>query len=94
PDEIISASTDSSLKLWSMRTQECVRTFSGHTNEKNFVGLTTMGEDWIACGSENNTMYAYYRNLSHPAVTHQFGNCNSVTGAEQPEDDPSLFVSA
>ncbi|KAJ2025282.1 hypothetical protein GGI06_000648 [Coemansia sp. S85] len=94
PDEIISASTDSSLKLWNMRTQECVRTFSGHTNEKNFVGLTTSGSEWIACGSENNTMYSYYRNLSQPAVTHKFGNCNPVTGVEQPEDDPSLFVSA
>ncbi|KAJ2346762.1 hypothetical protein IWW50_005555, partial [Coemansia erecta] len=94
PDEIISASTDSSLKLWNMRTQECVRTYTGHSNEKNFVGLTTSGGEWIACGSENNTMYAYYRNLSHPAVTHRFGNCNPVTGIEQPEDDPSLFVSA
>ncbi|KAJ1732097.1 hypothetical protein LPJ72_003602 [Coemansia sp. Benny D160-2] len=94
PDEIVSASTDSSLKLWSLRSQECVRTFSGHTNEKNFVGLTTSGSEWIACGSENNTMYAYHRNLSHPVVVHRFGNCNSVTGVEQPEDDPSLFVSA
>ncbi|KAJ1726097.1 hypothetical protein LPJ61_005423, partial [Coemansia biformis] len=94
PDEIISASTDSSLKLWNMRTQECIRTYTGHTNEKNFVGLTISGGDWIACGSENNTMYAYYRNLSHPAVTHRFGNCNPVTGVEQVEDDPSLFVSA
>ncbi|KAJ2452473.1 hypothetical protein EV183_002920 [Coemansia sp. RSA 2336] len=94
PDEIISASTDSSLKLWNLRTQECVRTFTGHSNEKNFVGLTTCGGDWIACGSENNTMYAYYRNLSHPAVTHRFGNCDPATGMEQAEDDPSLFVSA
>ncbi|KAJ2784206.1 hypothetical protein H4R18_001261 [Coemansia javaensis] len=94
PDEVISASTDSSLKLWNMRTQECIRTYTGHTNEKNFVGLTISGGDWIACGSENNTMYAYYRNLSHPAVTHRFGNCNPVTGIEQPDDDPSLFVSA
>ncbi|KAJ1826986.1 hypothetical protein LPJ56_001904 [Coemansia sp. RSA 2599] len=94
PDEIVSASTDSSLKLWNLRTQECVRTFVGHSNEKNFVGLTTSAGEWIACGSENNTMYAYHRNLSHPAVTHKFGNCNPVTGIEQPEEDPSLFVSA
>ncbi|KAJ1954580.1 hypothetical protein EC988_002355 [Linderina pennispora] len=94
PDEIVSASTDSSLKLWSLRSQECVRTFTGHANEKNFVGLTTSGGEWISCGSENNTMYSYYRNLSKPAVVYKFGNCNPVTGVEQPEDDPSLFVSA
>ncbi|KAJ1956765.1 hypothetical protein GGI12_005222 [Dipsacomyces acuminosporus] len=94
PDEIISASTDSSLKLWNLRTQECVRTFTGHINEKNFVGLTTSGGEWVACGSENNTMHAYYHNLTRPAVVYKFGNCNPVTGVEQMEDDPSLFVSA
>ena len=38
-DELVSASTDSTLKLWSTTDKECKRTFSGHTNEKNFVGL-------------------------------------------------------
>ena len=43
-------STDSQLKLWSLTQKpQCQRTFQGHTNEKNFVGLATDG-DYIACG--------------------------------------------
>ena len=87
-DEIVTASTDSSLRLWSIRaggasaaaggtssgtgqqqvpshggadeaadggllSGAAVRTFSGHTNERNFVGLAVHG-DYIACGSETN----------------------------------------
>jgi len=33
-DEIVSASTDSTLKLWSANRNECKRTFTGHTNER------------------------------------------------------------
>lgn len=42
-------STDSQLKLWSIKKPQCLRTFKGHINEKNFVGLATDG-DYIACG--------------------------------------------
>ena len=34
--------------------------FTGHQNEKNFVGLATDGE-YIACGSEDNSLYLYYK---------------------------------
>ncbi|OMJ10548.1 E3 ubiquitin-protein ligase COP1 [Smittium culicis] len=40
-DLIVSASTDSSLKLWDLKSNTCVKTYLGHTNEKNFVGLGT-----------------------------------------------------
>ena len=42
-------STDSQLKLWNLNKSHCLRTFCGHTNEKNFVGLATDG-DYVACG--------------------------------------------
>ena len=42
-------STDSQLKLWGTTKPHCLRTFRGHTNEKNFVGLAT-DRDYIACG--------------------------------------------
>ncbi|CAL5336372.1 unnamed protein product [Camellia sinensis] len=41
-DELASASTDSTLRLWDVKENLPVRTFRGHTNEKNFVGLTAI----------------------------------------------------
>ncbi len=37
-----------------------VRTLQGHTNEKNFVGLTVNNE-YIACGSETNEVFVYHK---------------------------------
>lgn len=42
-------STDSQLKLWNVGKPHCLRSFKGHINEKNFVGLASNG-DYIACG--------------------------------------------
>ena len=61
----MSASTDSQLKLWNVNNRNCERSFVGHINEKNFVGLATDG-DYITCGSENNSLYVYYKGLSKP----------------------------
>lgn len=70
-DEIVSASTDSQLKLWSTLKAPCLRSFNGHINEKNFVGLATDG-DFIACGSENNSLFIYYKGLSKQVLTFWF----------------------
>ena len=48
---MVSASTDSSLRLWHLPSRTCTRVFNGHTNEKNFVGLSCEGE-FLASGSE------------------------------------------
>ena len=37
-----------------------VRTFRGHANEKNFVGLTVNSE-FLACGSETNEVFVYHK---------------------------------
>jgi E3 ubiquitin-protein ligase RFWD2 len=67
--EIVSASTDNTLKLWDLQQQAYVRSFQGHVNEKNFVGLTSSG-DYLACGSEDNSVYLYYKGLQQPIVKH------------------------
>lgn len=61
-----------------MNSYDCVKTFTGHSNEKNFVGLATT-EDYIACGSENNAVYTYYKSLSKPIIIYKFGSSNPVT---------------
>eukprot|EP00245_Coleochaete_scutata_P002317 TRINITY_DN13018_c0_g2_i1.p1 TRINITY_DN13018_c0_g2~~TRINITY_DN13018_c0_g2_i1.p1 ORF type:complete len:321 (+),score=40.09 TRINITY_DN13018_c0_g2_i1:143-964(+) len=101
----VSASTDNTLKLWDLKrgiedcsgglttsSEACTLTYTGHTNEKNFVGLT-VADGYIACGSETNSVFAYHRSLHMPMVSHQFGSLDPVTGAET-EDDGGQFVSS
>lgn len=93
-EELVSASTDSHLKLWNLETPstDCVRSFTGHINEKNFVGLATDG-NYIACGSENNSLYIYYRYLSRPLLHFKFDNHRNML--DKPKaDDAGEFVSS
>lgn len=75
--ELVSASTDSQLKLWSVGKNHCQRSFIGHTNERNFVGLATDGE-YIVCGSENNSLYIYYKGLPKHALTFHFDSAKML----------------
>lgn len=76
-NEIISASTDSQLKLWNVNQPPyCLRSFVGHVNEKNFVGLDTNG-DYIACGSEDNALYIYYKGLSKQLFNFRIDSCDT-----------------
>ena len=53
-----------------------VKSYKGHRNTKNFVGLTceAPGTDYFACGSEDNNVYVYYRNSEKPIAKHGFGD--------------------
>lgn len=119
--ELVTASTDSSLKLWSLAPPassaaavdalaadaaaggaaaggaaaaaaaassfrsagaELVRTFTGHMNERNFVGMCTDGVgDYIACGSESHEVFVYYRSLPQPALSYRFPTRCGAAGA-------------
>ncbi|KAL8575675.1 hypothetical protein ACOMHN_055864 [Nucella lapillus] len=91
--EVVSASTDSQLKLWNLSRPNAINTFTGHTNEKNFVGLATDG-DYVLCGSENNSLYMYYKGLPKHIITYKFDTVRSVLEKERKEDDSNEFVSA
>ena len=92
-EEIVSASTDSELRLWQAGTTPCIRSFRGHTNDKNFVGLATNG-DYIACGSEDNSLYVYYKGLSSSLLTYKFNVVKSVLNRDINSDDGNEFISA
>lgn len=97
--EIVSASTDCQLRLWQQQQQQqqqdswdCKQIFSGHVNEKNFVGLA-VHQDLIACGSENNSLYCYHRDLTSPLASLRFTQTCPISGVEL-ESDGQHFVSA
>ncbi|XP_022877925.1 E3 ubiquitin-protein ligase COP1-like isoform X2 [Olea europaea var. sylvestris] len=88
-NELASASTDSTLRLWDVKQNVPVRTFRGHANEKNFVGLTVNSE-YIACGSETNEVCVYHKAISKPAAWHRFSS-----DTDEADEDASLyFISA
>eukprot|EP00004_Rigifila_ramosa_P026155 TRINITY_DN8013_c0_g1_i2.p1 TRINITY_DN8013_c0_g1~~TRINITY_DN8013_c0_g1_i2.p1 ORF type:complete len:634 (+),score=111.33 TRINITY_DN8013_c0_g1_i2:38-1903(+) len=92
-DELLSASTDSTLKLWDLgRASGAPKTFSGHENEKNFVGLSARS-DFFCTGSETNSVFVYHRAISTPLLSHRFGAPSPLleSGAD---DDTGHFVSA
>ncbi|XP_022251747.1 E3 ubiquitin-protein ligase RFWD2-like [Limulus polyphemus] len=92
-EEIVSASTDSQLKLWNINKPHCLRSFKGHINEKNFVGLATDG-DYVACGSENNSLYIYYKGMSKQVLTFKFDTVRSVLEKDKKDEETNEFVSA
>ncbi|TPX65416.1 hypothetical protein SpCBS45565_g05208 [Spizellomyces sp. 'palustris'] len=101
-DTILSASTDCTLRLWSISDSiasgqsTCVRTFSGHSNEKNFVGLSVNRHGEIfACGSETNDIYLYWWQVSNPVVVKSFGKrTDTITGQPTSHKDTGQFVSS
>ncbi|TKY60701.1 SPA1-related 2 protein [Spatholobus suberectus] len=99
-ETLVSASTDNTLKIWDLdktspvgpSTSACSLTLSGHTNEKNFVGLS-IADGYIACGSETNEVYAYYKSLPMPVTSHKFGSIDPISGKET-DDENGQFVSS
>ncbi|KAI3453791.1 hypothetical protein Pfo_010454 [Paulownia fortunei] len=97
---LVSASTDNTLKIWDLKKTSsnclsrdaCILTLRGHTNEKNFVGLS-VADGYITCGSETNEVFAYYKSLPMPITAHKFGSIDPITGKET-EDDNGQFVSS
>ena len=100
-NNIVSASTDCTLRLWSTQRAalsggECTqeeRTYRGHTNERNFVGLAVR-DDLILCGSETHEVFTYYQPLSKPItkIALPVAGGVGVTARTHPRDRP--FVSA
>lgn len=45
---------------------------AGHTNQRNFVGLSVNAQGYLACGSESNEVFAYYHSLPLPLASHPF----------------------
>lgn len=93
---IVSASTDSTLKLWDVSTSSSrvsnnpLQTFTGHTNAKNFVGLSIY-DGYIATGSETNEVFIYHKAFPMPVLSYKFGVVDPISGREL--EDATHFIS-
>ncbi len=50
-------------------------------NERNFVGLSVTADGYLACGSEDNAVYAYSAGLPAPLAHHRFASADASLGA-------------
>lgn len=93
---LISASTDNTIKLWELSRSASrvldnpTQTFSGHTNVKNFVGLS-ISDGYIATGSETNEVFVYQKAFPMPVMSYNFGYVDPISGLEA--DDANQFIS-
>lgn len=73
-----STSTDNNMALLdgnNIFDPSLIRSFQGHLNEKNFVGMSVNCDgEFLACGSETNSVYVYYNKLPKPIMSYPFGN--------------------
>ncbi|KAJ0971443.1 hypothetical protein J5N97_019402 [Dioscorea zingiberensis] len=94
---IVSASTDNTLKLWDLSlctsrvVNDALRTFTGHTNVKNFVGLS-LSDGYIATGSETNEVFVYHKAFPMPILSYKFSCTDPISGREE-VDDTAHFIS-
>ncbi|OWM75622.1 WD repeat-containing protein RUP2 [Punica granatum] len=77
---IVSASTDGCLKLWSVDDTSVIRTYRGHVNSRSFVGLSVWRNGGLlGCGSESNEVFVYDKRWGEPIWLHRF-NSEAVCG--------------
>ncbi|KAK9749479.1 hypothetical protein RND81_02G128800 [Saponaria officinalis] len=97
---LVSASTDNTLKLWDLSktnmsgisSDACHLTLTGHTNKKHFVGLSAQ-DGYIACGSESNEVFTYYKSLPMPITSYKFSPVAPVSQHDA-GDESGQFVSS
>ncbi|RID62480.1 hypothetical protein BRARA_E01550 [Brassica rapa] len=94
---LVSSSTDNTLKLWDLSmsvsgvNEAPVYSFMGHTNVKNFVGLS-VSDGYLATGSETNEVYVYHKAFPMPVLSYKFKTVDPVSGLEV--EDASQFISS
>ncbi|XWS35868.1 hypothetical protein CRYUN_Cryun20dG0033700 [Craigia yunnanensis] len=64
----------------------------GSADYKNFVGLSVL-DGYIACGSETNEVYCYYRSLPMPITSYKFRSVDHTSG-HRITDENGQFVSS
>lgn len=93
---LVSSSTDNTIKLWELSMSSSrvldnpTQTFSGHTNVKNFVGLS-ISDGYIATGSETNEVFVYQKAFPMPVMSYNFGCVDPISGVE--DGDANQFIS-
>jgi len=85
---------DSNNKV--VKVSKPVCSFKGHKNERNFVGLSVTDDGFIACGSEDNSVYCYWKSLPFAISSMSFDKNQAAGGGiyKNNNNNNGAFVSA
>lgn len=92
--ELLTASTDNTLRLWNVADGTTTRVLSGHMNQKHFVGLAIGSEDLIAVGSESNEVHIYHKNIENPLHSYSCGEGSHFISATCWKPRSNIILSA
>ncbi len=106
---VIGASTDNAIRSWDISsatnsptplqtTQPFQEEYTGHVNERNFVGLSVHSDGYIATGSEDNKVYCYYKAFPFALTTHSpvcgKVSTNDPAATAKNANNPRTFISS
>ncbi|KAF7821809.1 WD repeat-containing protein RUP2 [Senna tora] len=91
-ETLVSAGTDGCLKLWNVKDSGLIRSYTGHVNNRSFVGLSVWRNGGLfGCGSENNEVFVYDRSGVSRHVADR-GFVSSVCWRQVGEDQCTLVA--
>ena len=71
----------------------CVRTFTGHANRRNFVGMDVSREGRVVCGSEDNAVCLYSKSAPSPIARQSLAATAAMHGGYAANLTPGTGVS-
>lgn len=96
---LVTAGIDGCLRMWNLHDSQMIRTYKGHVNNRNFVGLSVWRNGGLlGCGSEDNTVFVYDKRWGEPIWMHglepvgDHGFVSSVCWRQVREDECTLVA--
>ena len=92
-NELAAGVLNSTVCVWNLEQTRMKQELRGHKNTQFFVGRAVTS-DYIATGSEDNTLFVHYKGVACPVAKYTFPASDLLTGQDNEERVDSGYVPA